>query len=105
MVGRTLFWVHAVSGKVTEERHGDGILEGLEDLNAYNCERVDEEAINQVVDDRLGWLATKILMAGLPSDLLEPLDTLLITGSLAVVGEARRLLVPNDGDASDKMEI
>jgi len=38
-------------------------------------------------------------------DLLEPLDTLLITGSLAVVGEARRLLVPDDGDASDKMEI
>jgi hypothetical protein len=73
MVGRTLFWVHVTSGRVTEERHGDAILESLEDLNAYNCERVKKAEIERVVRERQDWLTMKMRIAGLPSDLVEPL--------------------------------
>ncbi len=72
-VGRTLFWIHSVTGNVVEERHGDGILEALEDLNAYNSEKVGDEEFARTLADRQRWLAEKMQVSGLSPELLKPL--------------------------------
>ncbi len=74
MTGRTLFWVHPVTGRVVEERHEDGILESLEDLNAYNGEEAGVEEVGRICAERRDWLARKMQMSGLPADLLKPLS-------------------------------
>lgn len=40
--GRSLFWVHARSGEIVEERHRDHTLESLEHLDAENVDRSSE---------------------------------------------------------------
>lgn len=40
--GRSLFWIHAGSGEVVEERRNDHILESLELLDAENGERLSQ---------------------------------------------------------------
>ncbi|RXE55499.1 hypothetical protein ABH15_12325 [Methanoculleus taiwanensis] len=74
VAGRTLFWVHSVTGRVVEERHEDGILESLEDLNAYNGEEAGAEEIGRTCAELRDWLARKMQASGLPADLLKPLS-------------------------------
>ena len=42
--GRSLFWIHAGSGEVVEERRSDHTLESLEQLDAENGERLRQVA-------------------------------------------------------------
>ena len=71
--GRTLFWIHADSGKVTEERHGDGILECYEYLDGYNSEEILEMELAQRIKERYSRLLEKARFSGLDPDFLEPL--------------------------------
>ncbi|MDN7023881.1 hypothetical protein FGU65_03065 [Methanoculleus sp. FWC-SCC1] len=72
-IGRTLFWIHSVTGNVVEERHGDGILESFEDLNAYNSEKVADAQMARALAERERWLAGKMQISGLPAELVKPL--------------------------------
>jgi putative Ca2+/H+ antiporter (TMEM165/GDT1 family) len=78
MVGRTLFWIHSENGKITEERHGDGILESFEYLDSYNAEHVDREEVERRVEERFLRFVTKARMFGLDHEILTPLRNTLL---------------------------
>jgi hypothetical protein len=78
MVGRTLFWIHRETGKIIEERHGDGILESLEYFNSFNGESVREEPLRNRCTYRYGRLAEIAQVWRLNPDVLLPLKTSLL---------------------------
>ncbi|MDT8356933.1 MAG: hypothetical protein RQ758_00355, partial [Methanomicrobiaceae archaeon] len=69
----TLFWIHSESGKVTEERHGDGILECYEYLDGYNSEEITEMELAQGIEERYARFLEKARLSGLDPEFLEPL--------------------------------
>ncbi|KQC04973.1 MAG: hypothetical protein APR53_09205 [Methanoculleus sp. SDB] len=78
MVGRTLFWIDLTTGKVMEERHGDGILESFEYLNSFNGETVGGGEITGLCRDIYGRFTEKARIFGLDPVVIRPLaETLL----------------------------
>jgi len=78
MVGRSLFWIHKDSGKITEERHSDGILESLEYLDVFNAEGIDISEVSERCRRRCSNLSTRAEVLGLPSDLVRYLRPTLL---------------------------
>lgn len=72
-VGRSIFWVHSESGKVTEERHEDKTLESLERLNAYNRERLSHFKFRLAVKAQFDVMAEQAKNVALSLELLNPL--------------------------------
>ncbi|NYT05590.1 MAG: hypothetical protein GKC04_04355 [Methanomicrobiales archaeon] len=78
IVGRTLFWIDLTTGKVIEERHGDGILEACTYLNSYNAEKTDSHALGREMDATFASYVKKAQMFGLDPDVLRPLTGTLL---------------------------
>jgi hypothetical protein len=78
VVGRSVFWIHLHTGKIIEERHGDGILESLEYLDAFNREEIDVQFLKTSCTERFERFSSKASMWGLDPGFLNPLaETLL----------------------------
>jgi len=78
VVGRSIFWIHLYSGKIVEERHGDGILESLEYLDAFNREEIDVQILKNGCIERFERFSLKARMWGLDSSVLNPLGETLL---------------------------
>lgn len=78
MVGRTLFWIDLTTGKVTEERHSDGILESFQCLNSFNSETVGEKEIADVCREIYGRFTEKARIFGLDPVVIHPLTETLL---------------------------
>jgi hypothetical protein len=78
VVGRSIFLIHLHTGKIVEERHGDGILESLEYLDAFNREEIDVQILKNSCMERFERFALKAHMWGLDPDILRPLGETLL---------------------------
>lgn len=78
MVGRTLFWIDKETGKITEERHGDGILESFEFLNGFNAEPIRPELVEKRRKEKFLQLTEKSMRYGLDPGFLKPLGSTLL---------------------------
>jgi hypothetical protein len=77
-LGRTLFWIHAESGNIVEERHADGILESYEYLDMFNAEKVDAGEIVHRCRFRYDRLLKIAKLSDLDDDFLRPLQKSLL---------------------------
>lgn len=78
VVGRSVFWIHLHTGKIIEERHGDGVFESLEYLDGFNREEIDVQILKNSCVERFERFSQKARMWGLDPEILHPLGETLL---------------------------
>jgi hypothetical protein len=78
-LGKTIFWIHADTGKIIREKCQDDLSKSLEKLNKFNKERINDSAIAEKYNDQYKRVHANAVNSGLVTKLQTEINSVLQT--------------------------